>query len=253
MSEPDLSIHHAELKIIWANQLINKLDAEIKSFIERKPYSISLEPEPNADAFLLRVDLSEGIPFLIPCLIGDICNNLRSSIDTCWMGLQRSINPSCRRSYFPIRSQEVDLEKEVIKTMEGQDLKKMMTILDQIKPHHEFESGGNKHLISLNELNNWQKHNMLVPAFGVTRLGENTVISSNDGSTIELSRALVNGRVAGIGGTKADMTYDSDPAVEVFVNANKLGGHHPAIPLLMAFKDVAIDCLNCFKREFSNP
>lgn len=169
------------------------------------------------------------------------------------MGLQRSINPSCRRSYFPIRSQEVDLEKEVIKTMEGQDLKKMMTILDQIKPHHEFESGGNKHLISLNELNNWQKHNMLVPAFGVTRLGENTVISSNDGSTIELSRALVNGRVAGIGGTKADMTYDSDPAVEVFVNANKLGGHHPAIPLLMAFKDVAIDCLNCFKREFSNP
>ncbi|MBO0243241.1 MULTISPECIES: hypothetical protein [unclassified Vibrio] len=253
MNEPDLSIHHAEVKIVWANELICTLIKEIDSFMERKPYSISLSPDPEQGMmFILNVELKEGIPYRIPCLIGDICNGLRSSMDTCWMGLQRSLNPDCRRSYFPIREHDTGLVREAEKTLNGQNLIKMTSIFDTLKPHHQFESGGNKHLIELNDLNNWQKHNMLVPAFAVTKLGDNTLITSNDGSSIRLDNALVHGQVAGIGGTAASMTYDSEPTVEVLLKTGKFGGYQPIIPLLEAFRDVAVNCLECFKREFSN-
>ena len=144
MSELEKSLRHAELKIIWANHLIINLDLQIKSFIKAKPYTISLDPDPGGIGYLVNVNLKEGLPLTIPCLVGDICQNLRASADTCWMGVMKDINPMCGRSYLPIRSTEEGVKKAVKDALKGKARSIVMDILiDRIKPHHQFGSGGN--------------------------------------------------------------------------------------------------------------
>lgn len=254
MEEPYISFHHAALKIKWAEKLIGDLDREIEAFMERKPYTISLSPDPNGGGYLLQVALTELIPYEVPCLIGDICLNLRASGDFCWMGLHRSIDPDTEKKTLPISTDAKGLKTTAGKTFKGEALTKVTKLLvDRVKSYYDFQAGGSIIFADLNHLSNWQKHNMLVPAFAVTELGDNTIIKSNDGSTIRLGRAKVNGRVAGIGGSHAEMTYDSEPTVQVFIKLKYLGTHEPIFSTLVSFREQMIQTLKAFCETFPSP
>lgn len=254
MEEPHLSFQHAAVKIVWANKLINDLDREVQAFIEHKPYSISLAPDSNGGGYILQVNLTKPIPHQIPCLLGDICHNLRASADFCWMGLRRKLDASPQKDTLPICSNAKGLETTAAKTFKDQVLTKVVDLLvNRVKSHHDFQAGGNILFAELNHLSNWQKHNMLIPTFGVTELGDNTVIKSNDGSIISLGRAKVRGRVAGIGGTHAEMTYDSEPTVKVFFEAKYLGGHRPIIGTLRNFVETSREIVETFCETWPSP
>ena len=245
--EPHLSFHHAGLKLIWANQLITNLNREIELFAERKPYRISLKPDPDGGGYLFQVGLVEAIPHTIPCLIGDICHNLRASADYCWMGLVRATNPNAEKTTLPICSNAKGIKTTAAQTFEGEALAKVVDLLmNRIKSHYDFEAGGNVGLANLNYLSNWQKHNMLVPSFGVTELGDNTIIKSNDGTIGDFSRAKVNGRMATIGGSEVEMTYDSEPTVQIFLKLKYLPFPQPVIVTLLDFRELMRQSLKAF-------
>lgn len=143
MIEPHISFWHAWLKIVWANKLISDLNAEIERFIERKPYKIALEPDRQRGGYIFDVRLTEHLPYTIPCLIGDICHNLRASSDFCWMGLLRSIDPNAAKKTLPIEPNAKGIETTVAKLFEGETLAKVMDLLvNRIKSHYDFEAGG---------------------------------------------------------------------------------------------------------------
>ena len=254
--EPNISFYHAKLKVDWAGILINELNIAQERFIDSNTYNISLQFSPEEQCCLFKVG-DIPIPFQIPCLIGDICHNLRASADFCWMGLHRSIHnkPNAKHT-IPIADNVKGLVSIAGKAFEGEAAANISTFLtDVIKTHRDFERGGNKMFIALNELSNWQKHNMLIAAPMVTKLGKNSVIKSNDGSKIVCGGAAIsNNQVPfAIGGTEAEFTYDSEPTLEIGMNVKHLNGLQPIIPTLIQFHQCATEIVNAFSESFGNP
>tara|TARA_R110002111_G_scaffold262881_1_gene342693 strand:- start:26718 stop:27248 length:531 start_codon:yes stop_codon:yes gene_type:complete len=170
------------------------------------------------------------------------------------MGMMRSLNPQAPKDTLPICSNAKGIKTIAEKTFEGEILVKILDLLvNRIKAHYDFQSGGNMMLADLNHLSNWQKHNMLVPSFAVTELGDNTIIKSDDGSRIDLSRAKVNGRIAQIGGSHAEMTYDSEPTVQVVINLKYLGGYQPINETLLDFHRLMVQSIQAFCEAFPSP
>src|SRR4051812_49968728 len=93
MDEPALSFNQSALKVVWSNILIDNLNRQCVSFIEAKPYRIGVKPDPSGGDYHFEVGLTEQIPPAIALLAGDICGNLRASLDYAWMGVIRRENP----------------------------------------------------------------------------------------------------------------------------------------------------------------
>ncbi|KAA0583330.1 hypothetical protein FZ983_01565 [Azospirillum sp. B21] len=246
--EPHISFQHAACKIRWSYGLIESLKKEIGAFSDKKPFNVSLVKAPDFTGYLLHVELTEPVPDTIPCMIGDICHNLRSVGDFCWMGLRRSQNIGDQKKTLPICDNAKGLEKIVDQSFVGDMRDKAKDVLvNKIRSHRDFISGGNKILAELNHLSNWQKHNMLVPSFAVTELGENTVIRSNDGSVIRMGKAKVMGpRIAGIGGTYAEMTYDSEPDIDMLIGLKYTEYSYSVVNVVVEFHNMMCEILNYF-------
>ena len=182
--EPHLSFHHARLKVEWAKAHIRYLNDICRSFIDEKPYVLTVEPDSDSGNDLFQVGMTQGIPANIALLMGDAVANLRAALDYAWMGLARAHNPSITKLTLPIG----DNRKGLISTIEqapiGPAVEQAKLLLgDRIKSHRDFADGGNRPIIALNELSNWNKHNLLVTAMAVTsipliRFGERMVIEN---------------------------------------------------------------------------
>src|SRR4051812_25585892 len=94
MREPAISFNQAALKIKWSQQLISDLNRYCTAFINSKPYHVSFEPNSDGTYYRFGVGLAKDIPSVIQLLAGDICGNLRASLDYAWTGIIRKENPA---------------------------------------------------------------------------------------------------------------------------------------------------------------
>lgn len=164
IQEPHLSFCHAALKIVWAGKLINHLDGWCKEFIESKPYDVTSErDDPSGSNYLVQAGATKPIPPAISLLTGDIVGNLRSSLDFAWMGLARDVDPKLSRLTLPTASNRQGLVKTIQASPVGQAFPQTEGLLgDTIRSHRDFTNGGNRAVAALNQLANWNKHNLLI-------------------------------------------------------------------------------------------
>jgi hypothetical protein len=248
MKQPQKSFADAAIKVAWATHLLGELEKSIVNYLGTKPYTIALSPEPSG--ILLVVTPTVPLPENVPCLAGDICSNLRAALDFCWTGLQRMEGVKDPKDGLPFTDNEKGLRTTATNAFKDKTLKKVIDLLaTKIRSHRDFGSGGNQNLCLLNDLRNWQKHNMLITSFGVTRLPSDAVLSSDDGSVIVLGGARVSGRVAFIGGQKADLRYSGDPVVEVLTEFRSLTASTPLIPLMSDLLDETSKAVAAFNAE----
>lgn len=249
MEEPYKSFAQANSKIEWASILLDNLNRTLTEYISAKPYKITVDRQTDSSGFVFGAHITQPMPLAIPCLIGDICHNLRSALDFCWMGVIRSIEgQNAPKRTMPIQSNVKGLEAAIGQALDGDTARKAhRALVGSIKSHQDFDAGGNTLISALNELSNWQKHNLLIPVASITKLGENTVIKSNDGSKVSMSGARINGNGAvAIGGTEATMSYDTEPTVEITIYVKYLGDREPIIPTLLNLSKAAREAHKAF-------
>ncbi|MGA8735806.1 MAG: hypothetical protein WB558_17950 [Terriglobales bacterium] len=147
-------------KVKWASEHIRNLQAVCDRFDESHPYRIEREHDTQAGQLVYYLRSIKPVPQEVPLIAGDILSNLRSALDHCiWHLVQRNATlPNRRDVYFPIRDSATDYQlpgfRRKIQHL-GQDV---IDVLDQIKPY----KGGNDELWRLKELNNLDKHKLLV-------------------------------------------------------------------------------------------
>jgi hypothetical protein len=257
MDEPAVSFNQAALKIEWSNVLIENLHREGASFIEGKPYHISFQRDPEEGCYRFKVGLTRDVPPQIPLLMGDICGNLRSSLDYAWMGVIRKENPGqTERKSLPI----ADNRKGLISTIGDAPIKASakqakVLLVDVIKSHRDIDNGGNKAVVALNKLSNWNKHNLLVSAVGVTYVPSVTINC----------RTLKNARMIGVkvrGGicslfestsAECELTYDGEPTVDILFGNHDLVKDEPVVPTLRNLAQATLEALHAFCEAFPSP
>lgn len=153
--EPNISFHSAGHKVRWAEKQINDLDRSLRILIDE-------HRKTGGGAFNSQTGVASignlSIDPWIACWVGDIIFSLRSALDCCWMGLARSINADSPKDTLPrgdAESVKVRIDKAPIKNTFPATEQFLLEDLQAYK-------GGNEILWFVGQVDNWNKHNMLV-------------------------------------------------------------------------------------------
>ena len=74
-------LYGAHLKIERTWEVLDALNQEIRAFVETEPYGYWIEPEPDSDWMLVRVEARRAIPDHLGLLFGDAVHNVRSALN----------------------------------------------------------------------------------------------------------------------------------------------------------------------------
>lgn len=91
-----------------------------KAFIETKPYTQFIDPEPETGFYLLKIRLTQEFPDAITAVAGDALKNLRDALDQILCASLLVLRPKTSQSgvYFPFGDDAASLEYAIAKGCE---------------------------------------------------------------------------------------------------------------------------------------
>lgn len=154
--DPLLPVH---VKIDRAQEHLRALDDEVKTFITSNPYEAFDSEDPITGDLVIRVKVHASPPLWWSTIIGDVFHNLRSSLDVLVYQLILANGKRPRKnSALPIYTEQIDFNKDGIKKVKGVSAEAERRIR-AVKPYKT----GNLRLWQLHQLNNADKHRLIIP------------------------------------------------------------------------------------------
>jgi hypothetical protein len=150
------------IKVERAKEHIFNLEAEIASFVKRRPYSSVAHKDPQTGDIVYTLRIAEHPSPRWGAMAGDAIHNLRSALDILWrhvMGVAGK--PSRGDSGFPIHETANALIRMCEREAHGR-AKAPMDILKALKPY----KGGTDLLWLLHTADISDKHHLLIPCYG---------------------------------------------------------------------------------------
>ena len=186
------------LKLGWARQKIEKLDAAINDYAARVKYGFREEEEPELpEMVVLRLIFSERPPADIALLTGDAVHNLRAALDVLIVDIARlrGVEDTSRLA-FPFAESKDSLGKQIGDRRLSRLGSDIVTMLSDLKPYGTGDDA-NRMLSAINELDIVDKHHMIMPVFQAVPFDEihagpfsvfGMVANMRPGSTIPIRR-----------------------------------------------------------------
>lgn len=259
MSEEVLkAIYQATLKAHWAEKRFNDLVEFMKAFRDRKPYTVTLERNPETGKYLINVGMTEPMPANIQLMIGEIVHAQRSALDYLWMGLVRAIDPDKRKQTFPFEESVELLKKSIQKTFQGTPFHAFVerALINEIRAYSTAGIQGplGRILYAIKELDNWDKHNLIVSTLGVTSVDRVTLEGDSiHDFTIENLQVTGNGKAGLIGFSDCSnlkITNKPNPTFEIIIEKHGKIDGGLLLPMLFQFSQAIDKVLELFRTEF---
>lgn len=251
MQEPFKSFNHAAMKIEWARRSIQQFQLAVTGWVEHCDSPVQLAENLGGVGYSLVVGVE--MPPWVPLWAGDICNNLRSSLDFAWMGLVRAANPGSNdKKTLPIADNRKGLLATINKAPIGGALETATILLaENIRPHKDFADGGNVNIAELNDLSNWNKHNLLLAGYAVTELKNVKIGNIQIGTLRNGGRGVIINFAGHI--KSAELIYEGKPMIDIiFAQGNAIKGRS-ILTTLADFHDSCLEALNAFRGAFPDP
>ena len=190
----------------------------------------------------------------MPCLLTDICHNLRFSLDSALMVLERmEKGQNAGKKTLPIGDNLKGLTESINKMLPPGDIQDKLNdlLVNRIRSHRDYDEGGNRDLMTLNRLSNWQKHNLLVPVVGAIVLPPKTrMFSKNSGSSANFGGADItnsNSSIVSVGGDDMELDYGGGkPKFELRIHSDYAEDRAPMLDLLNQFKFATARSIKAF-------
>jgi len=161
-------------KVERAKKHISDLQVACKAFFDTNPYVIGTYSDLKTRDSVYYLVSDATIPTEISVIAGDTLQNLRSSLDHLAYQLfliHNARNVSTHRVYFPIAKSLDKYNEQRAVIMKGMG-QRALDGLDALKPY----KGGNETLWRLNQLNNTDKHRLLITV-GLTNLAHSMTLT----------------------------------------------------------------------------
>ena len=158
------------VKTARAHQHIQNLEREVREFLDGNPYRVGIKPDPQFPKAVTQHYLARAEPMtaIIPLIAGDALHNMRSALDyLAWDlveigSLAQGITLTAterKRIGFPIVDTESPTQYETSRKRKVKGMTQAaIDAIDATKPY----KGGNDVLWRLNQLNNIDKHRLLI-------------------------------------------------------------------------------------------
>lgn len=178
MTDPLLG---ARLKVERARQHLKTLADETAAFVERKPYSLVSEFDPERGQDVVRVKVNHKIPARLGLIAADAAHNLRCALDHLVYQLAVIGSGPGAKTQFPIFDDRDEYGRQVHRLLTGVD-KRHWARIEAVQPYHVKElllSGGqlagyhdplviNLNLIVIARLDNMDKHRLVLAGNGLS-------------------------------------------------------------------------------------
>ena len=174
-AEWPLPVREVAYKLIRCDQHLRVLWEESVVYLQREPYVVSTNPDLDTSSYVIRVNVTEQPPPIIPLVFGDCLQQLRSALDyLAWQlvvanGGIPSGTPNAGRppTQFPILYRENKFGIDVA----GGVSPEAIAIIEGLQPYHRPAKDGRPvvqdPLYILNDLARRDRHRMVhVVAFG---------------------------------------------------------------------------------------
>ncbi len=146
-----------------ADKHVLDLTEAINAFYESGPYAFSHKDDADSRERTFYVRFEKPIPREISAIIGDIIQNLRSSLDHLATHLvEIGTKPRVKKPYYPIFESAKKYEDGKMGKIEGM-LPEAIKAIDATEP---YARGNGWALWDLHTLNNRDKHCLLIPVWG---------------------------------------------------------------------------------------
>jgi hypothetical protein len=152
-----------QCKLYRAKEHFFELQAETQRYYQTNPAKIVRENTGSPDEYIGKVIAEKPIPKKIPLIIGDVIQNLRSSLDyLVWELVLAAKNTPNHHNMFPICTTKEAFEAQVARhRLDGVDTGALAEI-DALQPYHDgLDAEGNVFVV-LDELNNINKHRQIL-------------------------------------------------------------------------------------------
>lgn len=148
------------MKLERAKQHLEELKGAIQAFFTSQPYKIGTKRDPQTRMLIYYLTEVKVVPPTIAVISGDVIQNLRSTLDhlaySLFLEETKGTLPG-RHIYFPIEKDAATYEKEKARKTKGiSDASRQR--IDKTMPY----KGGNDTLWQIGELNNIDKHRLLL-------------------------------------------------------------------------------------------
>lgn len=239
-------------KVQQAKRHINDLDWKIRAFKKRKPYRFVIEPQSDSERFGLVFRAKEEIPPEVALMLGDAIHNLRSALDLLACELVKQNGGEIDRVAFPIARDRESFEKKVKNGAISQAAPAIIETLRSLKPYRGED--GDENLVALQDLDNADKHRLLIP----------TCIFTNTGDFVPEVTGVPNFWIGNIpvinpiDGTvlitfpvpeEKDVNYNFKPPFEICFGNGQVFEHMPIVPTLNQLTDLVERIISIFEKH----
>lgn len=222
-----------KLLVGHAREHIDRLEAEVKAFFDRRPYARVIDVDPETRAEIHKIRLTAKLPSKIRLILKDAATNLRDALDHAVYASAVSlgaINPE--KTGFPFATDANHLQSE-LGTWKFTDIpQEIHAVLVGFAPY----PGGNDLLVGLNRIRNPTTHRVIVPAGFATMGNTMTLASGTVTSGTKMGYSLWDATKDEVEyarfGAGSNFDYNVEVAFDVtFGDVGPLAGK-PAIPAL---------------------
>jgi hypothetical protein len=237
-----MALLSAFLKLEWAKQQIDDLDANLKSFGESGVYRVLIDSDRDPLNDFVKVEVVKTVPIHVSLVLGDALHNLRAAIDYAWREIGGKTITAKGKKEFPIYPDRTLLEQFFAARPDEPFLVSIRSlILDDIQP---YKGGNGDALYTLNRLNNFDKHELLIPHLHMSQI-EHVFVEDTEGRKHGITRQVFGTkRVIWIGGKhgKLKLINQGRASFTVVFGKGTLMEDHLIVPTLRSFQ-VAVNAL----------
>jgi hypothetical protein len=145
-------------KIGRARRHLRELHDTIQAFFDDHPFTWSHETDLDTGDLIFKMKRCAPIPRQIPLVIGDVLQNLRSSLDhLVWHLVEANGKRPTDNNAFPFSKSAQSYQQTARMRLKGIP-DAAVKLIEQSKPY----PGGDEDLYSLHSLNNHDKHRMIL-------------------------------------------------------------------------------------------
>jgi len=253
MSEIRKAIEHSRLKIEWAKEHIDQVEACIRHLVSEDGYVIRPEQNPRNGQYALYVGPPDGFPAQLPLAIGDAVHGLNTVMDYLWSGLARTANSQIvSKITFPRHETRENLLAQLTNgnhaTLKHAFPQAEAFVCDLVKPYR----GGNDLVWGLNKLDNVNKHRMLIPVIYIMQFGK-LVAEAENGGVIDISFSTVVNRGPSYPialGAPFKVNDDAKATIELFLQDVEVFRDEPIVPLLRNLASAVSEVVDIFEKVF---
>mgnify|MGYP001593026434 CR=1 FL=1 len=222
--------HHE--KLTWACKHLDRLEQEIRAFIESGPYTPLFEKQVEPGEWVTRITVRHAIPAYWSLIVGDVLHNLRSALDNLAYALvEKESGPPPKPTHvqFPIFDAPDDFKAKRKRYLAGMNAR-AVAVIEGLQPFNRPDRKWHSLLSLLNHLSKIDKHRHIIVTTmagamtnirvdGMALVPERTTVVSRK---VPIVDGAILARIRTEGPVPAKVTMRADIPVDV-----QFGGERP--------------------------